>query len=125
MTLFALDHANVRTANLEAMVAWYDDVLGMKSGRRPDFGFPGAWLYVGENAAVHLVAVKDQPASVDPQIEHYAFRATGMDGFLEHLKSKGVEYYLAEVPGFGITQVNIKDPDGNHIHVDFETAEAG
>ncbi len=119
MSLLYLDHANVRTANLDAMVAWYEDVLEMKAGARPDFGFPGAWLYIGERAVVHLVGVAETPASVDPQIEHYAFRATGMEAFLERLKGRGVEYYLAEVPGFGITQVNILDPDGNHIHVDF------
>ena len=27
---------------------------------------------------------------------------------------------LGEVPGWGITQVNIHDPDGNHLHVDFQ-----
>jgi hypothetical protein len=28
------------------------------------------------------------------------------------------------VPGFGTVQVNVHDPDGNHIHVDFAPAEA-
>ncbi len=121
MLLEAFDHVNVRTANLDAMVEWYDRVLGMPTGRRPPFDFPGAWLYLGDQALVHLVGVEAAPASVEPQIEHFAFRASGMEEFLAHLEKEGVGYELAEVPGFGITQVNIFDPDGNHIHVDFQT----
>ncbi len=119
--LTALDHVNLRTANLDAMVDWYGRVLGMASGKRPDFGFPGAWLYIGDEAVVHLVAVAEAPAAADPRIEHFALRAEGMQDFLARLDGEGVGYRLAEVPGFGITQVNIEDPDGNHIHVDFET----
>ena len=57
MRLLAFDHVNVRTANLAAMVDWYDRVLGMKPGKRPNFDFPGAWLYLGDQALVHLVRV--------------------------------------------------------------------
>jgi catechol 2,3-dioxygenase-like lactoylglutathione lyase family enzyme len=46
-------------------------------------------------------------------------KATGLRAFLAHLEAKGVPYRLGEPPGTGITQVNIHDPDGNHIHVDF------
>ncbi len=121
MPLEAFDHVNVRTANLDAMVDWYGRVLGMPAGRRPEFGFPGAWLYLGDQALVHLVGVEVAPASVEPQIEHFAIRASGLEKFLAHLEKEAVAYELAEVPGFGITQVNIFDPDGNHIHVDFQT----
>ena len=118
--LQAFDHVNVHTANLDAMVAWYDDILGMKSGKRPPFQTAGAWLYLGDQALVHLVGKDAPPKSIEPQIEHFALRATGLAGFLAKLKAKGVAYELAEVPGFGILQVNIHDPDGNHIHIDFE-----
>ena len=39
------------------------------------------------------------------------------------LKEKGVEYTIDEVPAFPIVQVNFRDPDGNHIHIDFDAAE--
>jgi len=123
MRLRAFDHVNVRTANLDAMLAWYGDVLGMKPGKRPDFDFPGAWLYLGDQAFLHLVGVEPAPRSIEPQIEHFAFRATGMAAFLDHLTGRGVDYRLADLPGFGITQVNIHDPDGNHIHIDFQSTE--
>ena len=41
MQLNKLDHVNVRTENLDAMVTWYTNVLGMRSGDRPNFAFPG------------------------------------------------------------------------------------
>jgi catechol 2,3-dioxygenase-like lactoylglutathione lyase family enzyme len=119
MQLGPLDHVNIRTANLEDMITWYQGVLGMTLGKRPPFRFPGAWLYAGERAAVHLIGV-DKPASgEDPKLEHFAFSATGLTSFVQVLEDKGVGYRLDRVPEFGVLQVNIFDPDGNHIHVDF------
>lgn len=119
MQMQDFDHVNILTANLDEMVRWYEDVLGLKSGWRPDFGFPGAWIYLGERAIIHLVGAERDRKVVEPQIEHFAIRATGLDEFVDHLDAKGVEARLAQVPGTDITQVNIFDPDGNHIHIDF------
>lgn len=123
MGLLALDHVNVRTGRLEEMTRWYDEVLGMKAGPRPDFPFPGAWLYMGDAAAVHLVGVDSAPESRDPGIEHFAIRAEGLEEFMTRLADLGVAHELAEVPDVGILQVNVRDPDGNHIHVDFDLTE--
>ena len=119
MQLKRLDHVNVRTANLDEMVRWYCEVLGMESGPRPPFPFPGAWLYAGEDAIVHLVGVDDELQNHEPKIEHFAISATGLDDFVARLEQAGVAYEPADVPGTNILQINIHDPDGNHIHVDF------
>lgn len=116
-----LDHVNLRTARLEAMVAWYGAVLGLRAGPRPAFPFPGAWLYAGDAPIVHLVGVAAEPPA-DPaalKLEHFALRGADLDGFLAHLAAQGVESRLGRPPGSGIVQVNIADPDGNHLHVDF------
>ena len=123
MPLIAFDHVNIQTANLEEMVHWYDDVLGLKSGKRPAFPFPGAWLYLGDTAIVHLVGSDTEPKAIEPKLEHFAISAQGKDDFLAHLQARGIKWQIAEVPGFGITQVNIWDPDGNHIHVDFSDGQ--
>jgi len=121
----AFDHVNVRTANLDAMVAFYGEVLGLTPGRRPDFGFPGAWLYLGDQAYVHLVGVSTAPETAgNITLEHFAFRARGLSEFLAKLDAMGIAHTVDPVPGFPILQVNFHDPDGNHIHVDFDTAEA-
>ena len=125
MALAQLDHVNIRTANLSAMVDFYERVLGLTNGARPPFGFPGAWLYCGETPAVHLIAVRDGPAPEgELRLEHFAFSATGLADFLGLLRCDGQDYQIGVVPGLGIIQVNIFDPDGNHIHVDFAPAEA-
>lgn len=127
MTLLAFDHVNIRTANLQGMIAFYRDVLGLREGRRPNFDFPGAWLYLGDRPFVHLVGVERPPPRPDQQelaLEHFAFSGRGMAEFVALLEARGIEYWLGEPPGFDVTQVNFRDPDGNHIHVDFPTAEA-
>lgn len=123
MELGRLDHVNIRTADLDGMVRWYGEVMGMHPGPRPDFDFPGAWLYAGEFAVLHLVGVSVAPASVDPGLEHYAMRAKGLAKFVAHLTEKGVDHTLDPVPGIPVVQVNLRDSDGNHIHIDFNAAE--
>ena len=120
MQLGKLDHVNVRTTNLDAMKTWYEEILGMRSGNRPPFPFPGAWMYAGEHACVHLVSVDRELESVaDLKLEHFAFQATGLASFKRQLEAAGERYEERPVPGAGIVQINIWDPDGNHIHVDF------
>ena len=126
MQLHKLDHVNVRTDNLDAMVAWYKDILGMNVGDRPNFGFPGAWMYVGDQAVVHLIGVEGDAGAGsegDLKLEHFALSATGMKEFEARLTAAGEKFQRRDVPGGVITQYNIWDPDGNHIHIDFPTAE--
>lgn len=125
MKVHKLDHVNVRTANLQGMIDWYGEVLGMHPGKRPDFKFGGAWLYACDQAAIHLVEVPEQPLTQALCIEHYAFSATGMQDFVTCLTDRGIAHTLDPVPGFPIVQINLADPDGNHIHVDFPAEEAG
>ncbi len=125
MALAKLDHVNLRTAHLAEMCAFYTEVLGMTEGPRPDFGFGGAWLYCGGEATVHLVEVARQPSPEgELRLEHFAFQASGLADFLALLKGRGEAYRIGVIADFGIIQVNIHDPDGNHIHVDFAAAEA-
>ncbi|MEQ8653770.1 MAG: VOC family protein [Kiloniellales bacterium] len=121
--MLQFDHVNVRTANLERMVAFYETVLGMTSGWRPAFPFPGAWMYLGEQAYVHLVAVDSDPGAPKEaeklRLEHFAFRGQDLEEFRQRVKDAGLDNEEARVPGTNLLQVNFFDPDGNHIHVDF------
>ena len=114
-----LDHVNIRTANLAAMSRFYEDILGMPRGPRPEFRFGGAWHYCGDRAAVHLVEVPKAPAGGELRLEHFAFRSFGFAPFLDRLRRAKISYEIAMVPGLNIRQVNIYDPDGNHIEVQF------
>ena len=58
----SLNHVSIRTSDLEACRRFYVDVLGLAAGPRPDFPFPGVWLYAGpttawSNAVVHVIGI--------------------------------------------------------------------
>jgi len=125
-TMKRLDHVNLRTGDLDAMVAWYGRILGMHPGPRPGFSFPGAWLYADGLPIVHLVGRDTTPGARPEQLrlEHFAISAEGLPDFLALLEAEGVAARLNHIRDFGIVQVNIHDPDGNHIHIDFRDSEA-
>jgi catechol 2,3-dioxygenase-like lactoylglutathione lyase family enzyme len=120
-----LDHVNVRTARLSALVRFYADALGLVEGERPPLGFPGAWLYAGDAPVIHLVEVAEPPRPEGAlRLEHFAFTATGLAEFQARLSKLGVEFRKSRQPGTGNVVINLQDPDGNRVHVDFPAAEA-
>lgn len=124
MPFHRLDHVNLVTANLPVMEDWYERILGMKKGDRPPFSVGGAWMYLDGFPIVHLVESSKERHTVEPKIEHFAITGTGMKDFLALLKENGIDYRIGDVPEFPVVQVNIHDPDGNHIHLDFHSDEA-
>ena len=123
---FSLDHVNLRTAALERMVAYYEEIVGLRRGPRPPFDFPGAWLYAGGRAVVHLIGLRQPPPGPAGRealrLEHFALRAgegADLHAFLAHLQARGVEGQVATLPDGSAVQVNLWDPDGNHLHLDF------
>jgi catechol 2,3-dioxygenase-like lactoylglutathione lyase family enzyme len=128
MEIGTLDHVNLRTTRLTEMAAWYGEVLGLTKGWRPDFAFPGIWLYAGKNAYVHLIGISGEEAAGSEvagglKLEHFAFTASGAAEFEARLAARGEPFRKSEVPGAGTVAFNIWDPDGNHVHVDFPLHE--
>ena len=127
--LTALDHVNIRTARVDALAAFYCDVLGLARGPRPSFSFGGAWLYCGEGAVVHLVedasATRPPPAGDPPTLSHFAFRGTGMVAFVARLRQANVPHEVGQLPGARVAQISLRDPDGNALHVDFAAVAEG
>jgi catechol 2,3-dioxygenase-like lactoylglutathione lyase family enzyme len=134
-----LDHVNIRTANLsglvrfytdvvglhEGQVRFYTDVVGLHEGQRPPLGFAGAWMYAGSEPVIHLVATPQQPAPEGAlRLEHFAFSADGLDEFVARLESAQVSYRRSRQAGTGTVVINLHDPDGNRLHVDFAASEA-
>ena len=123
MKINRLDHVNIRTQNLDEMIAWYGQVLGLERGNRPNFPFTGAWMYLGEYPVVHLVEFKTDGlvgGEVDLKLEHFAFSAQGLNEFEAKLERLNIPFERVDITEFNFVQINIWDPDGNHIHVDFK-----
>lgn len=123
MPLEHFDHVNIRTGNLTAMRRFYTEVLGLTDGWRPGFRFDGAWLYLGDRAVVHLVESGDTAPGPAPRLEHFAFAGRDLAAFLDRLRAGGIAYQVRIVPDLELRQVNLLDPDGNHLHVDFAPDE--
>lgn len=131
MEITGLDHYTLRVApsELQGLRSFYVDVLGLPEGPRPDFDFPGHWLYAGAQAAVHLAG--NQPAGEPPvradlptgRFNHVALRASGLASTRGRLRALGIEWQEASVPGMPLHQVFLRDPAGVQIELSFDAAE--
>jgi catechol 2,3-dioxygenase-like lactoylglutathione lyase family enzyme len=120
-----LDHVNVRTANVSALARFYSEALGLEQGERPPLGFPGAWLYAGDQPVIHLVGAEEQPRPEGAlRLEHFAFSASGLSEFLARLERLNITFKQSRQAGTGNVVIDLRDPDGNRLHVDFQANEA-
>ncbi len=119
MTIQMLDHVNINTRDLDACISFYSDILGFENGPRPDFGFPGAWMYCGDQAVIHIMAMPDAPAGNTGPLDHVAFKCSGFDAMKSRLNDSGLKFRSNEVPDFNIKQLFVHDPDGVKIELNF------
>jgi catechol 2,3-dioxygenase-like lactoylglutathione lyase family enzyme len=116
----SINHIARVTHDLEASTAFYRDVLGFRSIQRPNFGFPGAWLF-NYGVQIHLIAATGDPAVDGPEIsiraDHVAFHVADTDVVEELLKRHGIPYKTNYVADSGVTQIFFHDSDGNHIEI--------
>ena len=120
MAIRNINHINIGTDRLEETRAFFRDVLGLTEGWRPNFAFPGAWLYAGDTAVVHLVELKagKRPSS-EAALDHFAFEIDDYEGTLKRVKGAGVEHRAVEVPGAPIRQIFLRDPNGVNIELNY------
>ena len=136
MALSTLDHCSIRTIKLEETRAFYEDLLGLHVGPRPDFDFPGHWLYLGDRPVVHLVGIDpDDPlgleaylgGSIDPAdletgsgaFDHLAFRAQDAASLRSKLDAAGLDYREREVPNMKLFQIFLEDPNGITVELNY------
>jgi catechol 2,3-dioxygenase-like lactoylglutathione lyase family enzyme len=126
MSVGVLDHFNIRTRNLGDTVRFYEDVLGLEKGERPNFTCPGAWMYSEGKPVVHLVDISptDEPQKPDSGVVHHvAFISTGFAGMQQRLASKGMKFDSRQVPGGDLWQIFVRDPNGVMIELNYEAAK--
>jgi catechol 2,3-dioxygenase-like lactoylglutathione lyase family enzyme len=107
-------------------VRFYEEVLELKKGDRPNFAFPGAWMYSEGKAVVHLVDISSTDEQQKPDsgvVHHVAFASRGFAGMKQRLKSKGLPFDVREVPGVDVWQIFVTDPNGVMIELNYETAK--
>ena len=138
MPLTQLDHCSIRTTKLEETRAFYVDVLGLAVGPRPEFPFPGVWLYRGAQAVMHIIGIDPDDASglqdylgersADASggtgtIDHIAFTATGLAEMRAQLTAAGLEFRERAVPKLALHQIFIVDPNGVTLELNYAGAD--
>lgn len=114
-------HVAIDVDDLEAAVHFYCDQLGFSQIERPDLGFPGAWLGVGE-LQLHLSEVAAMPER-KAGFPHFALYVPTevFETTMEALRSSGVRFLGAPSSrvDFGTTVLAafVSDPAGNTIEL--------
>ena len=127
MALQKLDHytIRVRPEDLAEIRRFYVEILGLTDGERPPFSFPGHWLYCGGAPVVHLAGTAERTAAADNgRLDHIAFGARGLVEMRRHLAAQGIAFVERTVPGLGLHQLFVNDPNGIKIELNFPAAEA-
>ncbi len=123
MPVDAFQHLNLRAANVEAAREFYTRVLGLRVGDRPPFASTGYWLYLGDQAVVHLVQrPSGEAAQPGGALDHVAFRGIDLDATLRALTEAAIPFQQAVVPRDGNVQLFLHDPDGLKIELNFAPA---
>jgi catechol 2,3-dioxygenase-like lactoylglutathione lyase family enzyme len=124
MPAIGMNHFTVLAKDLEATKDFYLGVLGLTDGYRPNLGFPGAWLYAGNAAVLHIIAGRELPADPQGVLDHMAFSANDLPGTVKTLKGKGIKYDLRRQKESGVWQLFCFDPNGARVELDFDAGEA-
>jgi len=117
------NHFTVITENLPATLDFYETIVGLERGPRPDLGFDGAWLYAEGRAILHVYADRPIPPGVAGVIDHMAFTARGLKETKARFDARGWKYDLRQQKGSGTWQLFSLDPSGAKVELDFEPSE--
>jgi catechol 2,3-dioxygenase-like lactoylglutathione lyase family enzyme len=129
-----LFHAAIRTADLDASVRFYTQVLGMVVAERPPIGFPGAWLkpaQAGADAIFHLYAgdaAKEPDGTVatgSAAIDHISVVCQGYSQFKARFEQFGLPYRENLVPKTPLWQLFVFDPNGIQLELTFHAQAEG
>jgi len=120
MSVRSLDHATIRTDDLATTRAFYEQSMGLTSGARPPFDFPGAWLYGGDGTPViHLIGIEKNGVSGSGAVDHIAFSCDGFESLRARLDRAEIPYRERVVPGLGLRQLFLTDPQGIKLELNF------
>jgi len=123
MAISAMNHFTVLTDDVPRTVDFYCNLLGLSEGERPSLGFPGAWLYAGGSAILHIVGGQSRDQLKPGVIDHIAFSAKGLSEMLATLVTYDIEHTCRRQTGTGLWQVFMFDPNGARVELDFAADE--
>ncbi|WP_431161180.1 VOC family protein [Flagellimonas beolgyonensis] len=116
-----LDHVAIRVADMEASIAWYQKVLGLKKYQLPEWGDFPIFMIAGKSGIALFPANLDHPKldrdSRNVKIDHFAFNVTNEN--FEKAKNRyqalGLDYNIQDHHYF--QSIYTKDPDGHVVEL--------
>jgi catechol 2,3-dioxygenase-like lactoylglutathione lyase family enzyme len=123
MAVLGMNHFTVLTDDVPRTVEFYSRLLGLTDGPRPDLGFPGAWMYAGDEAVLHIIGGKSRDALRAGVIDHMAFTAKGLSDTIATLTAYNIEHVCRQQVGTRLWQVFFHDPNGARVELDFAPDE--
>lgn len=115
----AIDHCSLIVANTGKALEFYAGILGLNADdSRPDLGYPGAWLFVGDKQ-IHLLelpnpdSIENRPAH-GGRDRHLALQVSDLDAVIQRLEKADIEYSRSKS---GRAALFCRDFDGNAIEL--------
>ncbi len=132
MPLQLLEHFLVMTDDVDATRDFYRDVLDFREGFRPELEFLGYWLYLGDIPVIHIadwasytahsqrlgIPVTTRAPSTGV-FDHVAFNGSNAQEMIERLQARGIAFERNDVPGIGLVQLFLNDPNGLKLELNY------
>jgi glyoxylase I family protein len=119
LNIYRIHHSSVVVADTARALEFYEGVLGLERDTgRPDLGYPGAWLNVGDGQ-IHLLEVPNpDPVTGRPphggRDRHVALMVRDLAAIERTLEDAGIVYSKSRS---GRDALFCRDPDGNAIEL--------
>lgn len=116
--VLGLHHVSVIVADTKRALDFYQGLLGLPLAERPQMGFPGAWLDLGEQQ-IHLLQIANPDAVEGRPLHggrdrHVALRVAGLERLASRLEAAGIACTRS---ASGRAALFCRDPDGNAVEL--------
>jgi catechol 2,3-dioxygenase-like lactoylglutathione lyase family enzyme len=129
MTVQALDHINIITADLDGTCDFYADLLGLERRNAPPPLTPqtAQWMFDREDRAILHINSLDCMRAYDREvapgptgsIHHIALRCEGYSDIINRLVARGADHQVNLIEAIGLRQVFTLDPNGVLLELNF------
>lgn len=113
----SIHHVSLLVADTGRALEFYRDLLGLEQDpRRPELGYPGVWLAIGDRQ-LHLSELPNPDAAAGrPEHaghdRHLALQVTDIDFLQQRLERAGIPFTRSRS---GRAALFCRDPDGNGL----------
>lgn len=114
-----IHHVSLIASDTQRSLTFYRDLLGLvPDEHRPDLGYPGAWLWIGEQQ-IHLLELPNpDPVQGRPQHggrdRHLALTVKDLESLILRLEQTGIAFTRSRS---GRSALFCRDPDGNALEL--------